>query len=60
MKTFQISPHTLLTYLIHLENHYRPKVPYHNNVHAADVTQSTHVLLSAPALEVNIVRVHYA
>ena len=27
-------------------------VPYHNSVHAADVTQSTHVLLNSPALEV--------
>ena len=29
-------------------------VPYHNSVHAADVTQSTHVLLNSPALEVII------
>ena len=28
-------------------------VPYHNSVHGADVTQSTHVLLNSPALEVN-------
>ena len=26
-------------------------VPYHNSIHAADVTQSTHVLLNSPALE---------
>ena len=32
---------------------YIPDVPYHNSVHAADVTQSTHVLLNSPALEVN-------
>ncbi|XP_013421124.1 cAMP-specific 3',5'-cyclic phosphodiesterase 4C isoform X4 [Lingula anatina] len=51
LKNFQIPPQTLLTYLMHLEDHYRRDVPYHNNVHAADVTQSTHVLLSAPALE---------
>ena len=31
---------------------YIPDVPYHNSVHAADVTQSTHVLLNSPALEV--------
>ena len=30
-------------------------VPYHNSVHAADVTQSTHVLLNSPALEVKII-----
>ena len=29
-------------------------VPYHNSIHAADVTQSTHVLLNSPALEVNV------
>ena len=28
-------------------------VPYHNSVHGADVTQSTHVLLNSPALEVS-------
>ena len=37
---------------MHLEEHYRRDVPYHNNVHATDVTQSSHVLLSLPALEV--------
>lgn len=35
-----------------LEDHYHGDVAYHNNIHAADVTQSTHVLLSTPALEV--------
>lgn len=39
---------------MHLEDHYHSDVPYHNCIHAADVTQSTHVLLSAQALEVNI------
>jgi len=48
---FQLSAGTLLTYLSHLEDHYR-NVPYHNNVHAADVTQSIHSLLSIPALQV--------
>ena len=37
---------------MHLEDHYHSDVPYHNCIHATDVTQSTHVLLSAPALEV--------
>ncbi|CAH1774432.1 unnamed protein product [Owenia fusiformis] len=50
LKTFKIPPNTLVTYLMHLEDHYRD-VPYHNRMHAADVTQSTHVLLSVPALE---------
>ena len=26
-------------------------IPYHNHLHAADVTQSTHILLSSSALE---------
>uniref|UniRef100_A0A8C5X392 Phosphodiesterase n=1 Tax=Malurus cyaneus samueli TaxID=2593467 RepID=A0A8C5X392_9PASS len=33
-----------------LEDHYHADVAYHNNIHAADVVQSTHVLLT-PALE---------
>lgn len=50
--TFNIPATTLVTYLMHLEDHYHSDVPYHNCIHAADVTQSTHVLLSAQALEV--------
>lgn len=38
-----------------LEDHYHADVAYHNNIHAADVVQSTHVLLSTPALEVSAV-----
>jgi len=34
-----------------LEDNYLTTIPYHNSTHAADVTQSTHVLLSSPALE---------
>lgn len=37
-----------------LEDHYHADVAYHNNIHAADVVQSTHVLLSTPALEVRL------
>ncbi|RUS83329.1 hypothetical protein EGW08_008907 [Elysia chlorotica] len=51
MSTFKISPHTLVTYIMHVEDHYHRDNPYHNAIHAADVTQSTHVLLSATALE---------
>lgn len=40
-----------------LEDHYHADVAYHNNIHAADVVQSTHVLLSTPALEVNYTKV---
>ncbi|ELU18933.1 hypothetical protein CAPTEDRAFT_180250 [Capitella teleta] len=50
-KAFKIAPNVLVTYLMHLEDHYRKDVPYHNNVHAADVTQSSNVLLCVPALE---------
>ncbi|TNN38474.1 cAMP-specific 3',5'-cyclic phosphodiesterase 4D [Liparis tanakae] len=34
-----------------LEDNYHADVAYHNNIHAADVVQSIHVLLSTPALE---------
>lgn len=52
LKTFKIPLDTFITYLMTLEDHYHSDVAYHNNIHAADVTQSTHVLLSSPALEV--------
>uniref|UniRef100_A0A4W3KHS3 Phosphodiesterase n=1 Tax=Callorhinchus milii TaxID=7868 RepID=A0A4W3KHS3_CALMI len=51
LKTFKIPVDTLLTYLMTLEDHYHADVAFHNNIHAADVAQSTHVLLSTPALE---------
>ncbi|XP_076462948.1 3',5'-cyclic-AMP phosphodiesterase 4C-like isoform X1 [Babylonia areolata] len=51
VKTFKIPPSTLVTYLMHLEDHYHRDTPYHNSIHAADVVQSTHVLMSATALE---------
>ena len=34
-----------------LESHYLREVSYHNRTHAADVVQSTSVLLRSPALE---------
>lgn len=49
-KTFKIPSKTLINFLLNLEDHYL-KVPYHNSNHAADVTQSVHVLLLMPALE---------
>jgi len=51
MKTFKIPAKTLVSFLMTLEDHYGKEVPYHNHFHAADVTQSTHVLLNSPALE---------
>ncbi|KAJ8389096.1 hypothetical protein AAFF_G00123020 [Aldrovandia affinis] len=50
LKTFQIPVDTFMTYVMTLEDHYHSNVAYHNSVHAADVTQSTHMLLSTPAL----------
>ncbi|XP_037557052.1 cAMP-specific 3',5'-cyclic phosphodiesterase 4C isoform X4 [Dermacentor silvarum] len=50
LKTFDISSKKFLTFLMTLEDHYL-KVPYHNSSHAADVTQSVHVLLLSPALD---------
>lgn len=44
---------TFVTYVMTLEDHYHANVAYHNSLHAADVTQSTHVLLSTPALDVS-------
>lgn len=58
LKTFKIPPDTFITYLMTLEDHYHADVAYHNNIHAADVTQSTHVLLSTPALEVRCTCTH--
>jgi hypothetical protein len=51
LRTYAIEPHTLISYLLTLEDHYQT-VPYHNRAHGADVCQSMHVLLNASALEV--------
>ncbi|XP_069087923.1 3',5'-cyclic-AMP phosphodiesterase 4A isoform X5 [Pleurodeles waltl] len=51
LKTFKIPVDTLITYIMTLEDHYHADVAYHNSLHAADVTQSTHALLSTPALD---------
>merc|ERR1719312_41834 len=49
-ETFKINQRTLLTFLMTIEDHYLKTIPYHNHLHAADVTQSTHLLLSSAAL----------
>lgn len=54
LKSFKIPVDTFITFMMTLEDHYHADVAYHNNIHAADVVQSTHVLLSTPALEVNV------
>ncbi|XP_061797843.1 3',5'-cyclic-AMP phosphodiesterase 4C isoform X2 [Nerophis lumbriciformis] len=51
LKSFKIPTDTFITFMMTLEDHYHADVAYHNNIHAADVAQSTHVLLSTPALE---------
>ncbi|XP_029308972.1 cAMP-specific 3',5'-cyclic phosphodiesterase 4D isoform X5 [Cottoperca gobio] len=51
LKSFKIPADTFITFTMTLEDHYHADVAYHNNIHAADVVQSTHVLLSTPALE---------
>ncbi|XP_063075214.1 3',5'-cyclic-AMP phosphodiesterase 4C isoform X2 [Engraulis encrasicolus] len=51
LKSFKIPADTFITFMMTLEENYHADVAYHNNIHAADVVQSTHVLLSTPALE---------
>ncbi|KAF3858459.1 hypothetical protein F7725_011660 [Dissostichus mawsoni] len=51
LKSFKIPTDTFITFMMTLEDHYHADTAYHNNIHAADVVQSTHVLLSTPALE---------
>ncbi|KPP77034.1 cAMP-specific 3',5'-cyclic phosphodiesterase 4B-like [Scleropages formosus] len=51
LKTFKIPADTFVTYMMTLEDHYHADVGYHNSLHAADVAQSTHILLSTPALD---------
>ena len=55
MKQFKIPGNVFISFLMTLEDHYLKDVPYHNSLHAADVTQSTHVLLNSPALEVGVI-----
>ncbi|XP_047231921.1 cAMP-specific 3',5'-cyclic phosphodiesterase 4B isoform X1 [Girardinichthys multiradiatus] len=51
LKTFKIQADTFVAYMMTLEDHYHADVAYHNSLHAADVAQSTHILLSTPALD---------
>ena len=51
MRHFKIPARTMVNFLMTLEDHYVKDIPYHNHSHAADVTQSTHVLLQSPNLE---------
>ncbi|EDO46133.1 predicted protein, partial [Nematostella vectensis] len=51
LKIFKIKPTTFINYMTLVENHYLKDVPFHNCIHAADVTQTAHVLLSAQAFD---------
>uniref|UniRef100_A0A672IQ38 Phosphodiesterase n=1 Tax=Salarias fasciatus TaxID=181472 RepID=A0A672IQ38_SALFA len=51
MRTFKIPTDSFVTFMLTLEGHYHSDVAYHNSLHAADVAQSTHTLLSTPALD---------
>ncbi|XP_031628496.1 cAMP-specific 3',5'-cyclic phosphodiesterase isoform X3 [Contarinia nasturtii] len=51
LTALMIPPTTFLAFMATLEDHYVKDNPFHNSMHAADVTQSTNVLLNTPALE---------
>ncbi|KAA8589432.1 hypothetical protein FQN60_012797 [Etheostoma spectabile] len=46
LKTFRIPNDTFITLMMTLEDHYHADVAYHNNIHAADVVQSTHAVFT--------------
>jgi len=45
VEAFHFQSRKLHTFLVHIEELYASHNPYHNSIHAADVTQSAHVLL---------------
>uniref|UniRef100_A0A1L8DLH8 Phosphodiesterase n=2 Tax=Nyssomyia neivai TaxID=330878 RepID=A0A1L8DLH8_9DIPT len=51
LSSLMIPPKTFIAFMATLEDHYVKDNPFHNSLHAADVTQSTNVLLNTPALE---------
>lgn len=53
MRMFKIPVDTFVTFMLTLEGHYHSDLAYHNSLHAADVAQSAHILLSTPALDVS-------
>ena len=60
IKQFKIEPKIFINFLMNLEENYLADIPYHNSQHAADVAQSTHVLLNSPALEVMVKKIKLA
>ncbi|VVC92845.1 unnamed protein product [Leptidea sinapis] len=51
LTTLQVPARTFIAFAVTLEEHYNRENPFHNSLHAADVAQSTHVLLNTPALD---------
>ncbi|XP_026474311.1 cAMP-specific 3',5'-cyclic phosphodiesterase-like isoform X2 [Ctenocephalides felis] len=51
LTALMIPAKTFVSFMMTLEDHYVRENPFHNSLHAADVTQSTGVLLNTPALE---------
>lgn len=51
LNTLMVPAKVFLAFITTLEDHYVKDNPFHNSLHAADVTQSIHVLLNSPALE---------
>lgn len=51
LNALMIPPRTFVAFMATLEDHYVKDNPFHNSMHAADVAQSTNVLLNTPALE---------
>ena len=54
IETFDFNPVELLRFLYHIENKYNKDTPYHNNLHAADVTHSVYNLLKIPEIYNNL------
>ena len=51
LNTLMVPAKVFLAFMTTLEDHYVKDNPFHNSLHAADVTQSCNVLLNTPALE---------
>lgn len=51
LNTLMVPAKVFLALVSTLEDHYVKDNPFHNSLHAADVAQSTNVLLNTPALE---------
>ena len=50
-RKFHIPMETLMNNLLHVENQYRPYLPYHNSLHACDIFVSSNNIIAKRALE---------